>query len=79
MGRKRMYGEPFIASVRMDKGQFAELRDLAEAESIQTGRVVTAQSLIRQAINFVYDDNQRLRECFRRTRERTNRRFPRRY
>lgn len=67
MGRPPMlYTE--VVSVRIDKKLHAMLKDIAALESSYTGRLVTAQQLIRNALQYVYSDNERLRECFRRSR-----------
>jgi len=51
------------------------LHDIAHLESITTGKVVTMQMLIRDALHFVYTDDERLRECFRRSRRIVTKRY----
>jgi hypothetical protein len=68
-------GETTIVSVRMTKNMYVLLKDIAGLESIQTGNIISVQELIRNALSYVYSDNERLRECFRRSRRNLHNRF----
>lgn len=67
-GRPALFREYKVMSIKLDKQTWLRLQDLAAAESAIRGETVTTHALIRNAIEFVYDDNERLRELFRRTR-----------
>lgn len=64
-----------VLSVRIDGATYEMLQDLAAMESINSGRSVTIGELIRSAAYFVYTDNDRLREAFRRSRVSVHREF----
>ena len=68
MARPNSLGETMIVSVRIGTDMYSMLQDLSALETINTGRPVTIQELVRGALQFVYSDNERLRESFRRTR-----------
>ncbi len=68
MGRHVSLSENMVVSVRIEKNMHQTLHEIAALESLQTGRVVSVNELIRNAINYVYTDNERLRESFRRSR-----------
>jgi hypothetical protein len=55
-------------SLRMEKAEWQEIQQIAALESHHTHSCITGQDLIRDAIHYVYSDNERLRECFRRSR-----------
>lgn len=76
-GRPKKFKNSILISARLDFEQHQQLKDIADLESTHTGRQVTMQDLIRNAIKFVYEDNERLRECFRRSRAHINRRIRR--
>jgi len=67
-GRPRKIKDCTIVSVHVAQKDWDQIKDLATAESIHTGMVISGQELIRHAIKFTYGDNERLRECFRRSR-----------
>lgn len=68
-GRPRTVGtKETVVSVRFDHELYDHIKEIATLESVYTGRVVTASELIRQACAFVFEDNERLRESFRRAR-----------
>lgn len=69
MVRPRSLGDSVVISVRVEKEMYSMLKDLAALETLNTGRIVTTLELIRNAVSFTYSDNERLRECFRRSRE----------
>jgi hypothetical protein len=66
MGRKKMLPNTVVISIRLNEDDWNRVREIAALETLNTGRVVSSHELIRQAIKFVYDDNERLRESFRR-------------
>ena len=68
MARPNSLAENVVVSTRIEKEMYSMLQDLAALESINSGRVVTVQELIRGALHFTYSDNERLRESFRRSR-----------
>jgi hypothetical protein len=68
MGRRKSLEDNTVVSARIEKSMYDVLHDIAALETINSGKVVTIQELIRNALDFVYSDNERLRECFRRTR-----------
>ena len=69
MARPKLYKHEQIVNLRLDGELYSLVKDLAAFESIHTGQVITIQNLIRYAIQYVYSDNERMRECFRRTRK----------
>lgn len=75
MARPSYFKKSLVISTRFEEDEYKKVQDIAALETISTGRVVTAQELIRNAVSFVYGDNERLRECFRRSREHINKRF----
>jgi len=75
MARPKSLGETMVVSVRMTTDMYSMLQDIAALETINTGRTVAMQELIRGALEFVYSDNERLRESFRRSRSHVTKRF----
>jgi hypothetical protein len=74
MSRKINLKPNLVISVRIEVDMSNMLHDIAALESINSGQHITVQELIRNALNYVYSDNERLRECFRRSRTAINRR-----
>lgn len=72
MARPMALDDNMVVSVRIEKGIYTMLQELASLETLHAGRVVSVNELIRNAINFTYSDNERLRECFRKTRMNIN-------
>ncbi len=68
MARPNSLADNTVVSTRIEREMYSMLQDIAALESISTGRVVTVQELIRGALQFVYSDNERMRESFRRSR-----------
>jgi hypothetical protein len=66
--RRKLFPKEIVIRMRFDEPTYSRVRDIAALETAQGGKVITATELIRQAVNFVYEDNERLRECFRRMR-----------
>lgn len=75
MSKSKTLGETVVKSVRLELEMDRMLIDLAALETIRTGKNVTQMDLIRMAIDYTFTDNERLRECFRRTRHSANTRF----
>ncbi len=66
MGRKKTAADTVVVSLRISEADWMRMREIAALETLNTGKIVTSHELIRQAIRFVYDDNERMRESFRR-------------
>lgn len=75
MARPCVLDDNLVISTRIEKDIYGLLHDLAARESAHSGRKVTVQELIRNAIKFVYEDEERLRESFRRTRSHITKRL----
>lgn len=75
MGRPNSLGGTEVVSVRIETEMYQMLREIAALESINTGRTVTFQELVRNALKYSYSDNERLRECFRKSRAHITKRF----
>lgn len=69
MGRPRSFKKYMVVSIRFELEEYLQVQEIAELEALNTGKKVSTQALIRDAVRFVYGDNEKLRECFRRTRE----------
>lgn len=69
IGRPLMFKNSVVVSTRFDACDYRLMQEIAALESSCTGRMVSAQDLIRDACNFVYRDGDKLREVFRRTRQ----------
>lgn len=67
-GRPKVLVKDIVVSVRLDSDIYERIKQIAHLETVYKEKVVTASELIRQACAFVFDDNERLRESFRRTR-----------
>lgn len=74
IGRPKNKENLKVFTAWLEEDMISILRDMAALESITRGRTVSSRELVRDALRFVYFDNERLRECFRRTREVANRR-----
>ena len=72
MARPVSLDDNTVVSVRIEKNMHSTLQEIAALESLHAGRPVSVNELIRSAIQFVYTDNERLRECFRKTRTHIN-------
>jgi hypothetical protein len=75
MARPQALEDNCVVSTRIEKEIYEMLHDIAALETINTHRKVTVQELIRNALKYVYSDNERLRECFRRSRAHITKRF----
>ena len=75
MARKPKLEENQVVSTRIEKSMYQMLYDIAALETLNTGKKVAVQDLIRNALNYVYTDNERLRESFRRSRSHITKRI----
>lgn len=75
MGRPTVIKNAMVIAFRIQSELYALMQEMAEIETVNTGKKITARQLIRDCVYFVYGDNERLRECFRRSRERSSRRI----
>jgi hypothetical protein len=75
MARPTTLNENQVVSTRIEKTMYQTLHDLASLESLNSGKVVTVQELIRNALSYVYSDNEHLRESFRRSRAHIAKRY----
>ena len=75
MARPNSLEENIVVSARIEKSMYQMLHDIAALETINSGRKVTIQELMRNALKYVYTDNERLRESFRRSRSHITTRF----
>ncbi len=76
MARTPTFKNSLVVSTRFEEDEYRQIQEIASLESSYSGRLVTAQDLIRNACRFCYQDGERLREVFRRTREHISKRFP---
>lgn len=79
MGRKVLVKYSVVVSFRIDQHMWELLDEISEAETHHLGRQVSRQELIRDALEYVYLDNERLRECFRRSRSASTNRTLKKY
>lgn len=70
--RRAKPGTVTFLKLYIDKELYNRVKDIAAIESNVSGRETSLQDLIRMAVNFVYEDGERLRECFRRARFRAS-------
>lgn len=70
MARPHLFKNSKVISTRLEADFYETMQEIAALESINTGKKVTCQELIRDALTYVYSDNEKLRECFRRSRKR---------
>lgn len=75
MARPVSIKNSLVVSTRFEEDEYRRVQEIAALESVYSGRHVSAQDLIRGAVHFVYSDNERLRESFRRSRAYLNKRF----
>lgn len=68
VGRPKGFKKCVVVSIKFEADEFEKVKDIAALETINSGKIVSAHQLIRDAVRFVYGDNERLRECFRRSR-----------
>lgn len=69
MGRRKAVANSIVISIRLNEDDWNRVREIAALETLNTGVLVSSHELIRQAIRFVYEDNERLRDSFRRAKK----------
>lgn len=74
-GRHKLFKDSVVVSVRFEESEYDRVREIAALESLHSGKIVTANELIRDAVAFVYGENEKLRECFKRSRSHITRRM----
>lgn len=67
-GRPKKFAMDKCLKVRLPTDLYEIVMEIAFLENQTATRTVTCSDLIRDAVNFVYRDNERMRECFKRTR-----------
>lgn len=75
MGRRPLFKHSLVISTRFEEEEYRQMQEIAALESSYSGLFVTAQDLIRNACRFCYQDGERLREVFRRSREHIHKRL----
>jgi hypothetical protein len=75
MSKPIVLKDPRVISIILEGEIHDLLKELADLETARTGHHVSVVNLIRCALRFVYTDNERMRECFRRTRAFNTKRF----
>jgi len=70
-----MFKNSEMVSLRLDAQMHIQLKEIAALETSLSGKLVTMQDLIRNSLHFSYDDGERLREVFRRNKEKINKQF----
>lgn len=73
LGRPKAFVKDVVVSLRLDRQQYDLLKEIAAVETSYSDKIITAVELIRMAIAFTFEDNERLRECFVRARVRSAR------
>lgn len=69
LGRKRISKDDCVISLRLDPAVWQKLKDFAHLMSQYGHKVTSGQELIRMAIKWSFEDNERLRDLFRQQRE----------
>ncbi len=75
MARKKNPEPTEVKSIRLPSDLISVIREIAALETLTTGRQVYADELIRGALRYVFSDNERLRESFRRSRVSSARKY----
>lgn len=78
-GRKKDPDEMEVVSFRCPKRLMDVIRDIARLETMATGKPVYTQKLMREALEYVFSDNERMRDCFRRARISSSKKLQQRY
>lgn len=68
MPRPKEFVDEVVISIHMERSLLELVQEVASAESSYTGKRVAATQLMRHAVKYVFDDNERMREAFRRSR-----------
>jgi hypothetical protein len=72
---RRNYKRNGRVNVEMDWEMGEKLKELAETQTLYSGQKVTVPDLVRGAIHFTFEQNELLREFFRRRKKRMKTRF----
>lgn len=75
MARPIKVPDSVTVSVRIESGMYDMLKEISALETLATGTVISTNQLIRDCLNYMYSDNERMRECFRRSREQQKKRY----
>lgn len=75
MARPIKVPDSVTVSVRLEHSMYDMLKEIAALETLATGRVISTNQLIRDCLEYMYNDNERLRDCFKRSREHQNKRY----
>lgn len=75
MARPILVPDSISISIRLESHMYDVVREIAALETLSTGKIISTNALIRDAIHFVYGDNERLRESFRRSRAAQSERY----
>ncbi len=65
-GRPIKIVNPITVNIRMSQQEYEKVKEIAALETIAQRKVISTHELIRRAVEFVYGDNERMREAFRR-------------
>jgi hypothetical protein len=76
-GRPPLYKSYKIMSLRLESELYDLIAEIASLESAYSGTKISQQELCRNALHFCYNDGERLREIFRRSRENMTKRISR--
>lgn len=75
MARPVKIQDSITVSVRIESAMYEILKEISALETLATGKVISTNQLIRDCLEFMYSDNERMRECFRRSRTIQNKRY----
>lgn len=68
MGRHKQMKNSMTVSVRFEADEYRHICELAAFQQSLHGRAISAQELIRDATSYVLRDGEKMREIFRRIR-----------
>ena len=68
LGRPKKITHDCVVRFRISKKLFNKLQDIAAIESAHAGYKVCASEVIRDCLDYVVIDNERMRNCFRQSR-----------
>ena len=71
MSRKKLFKDDVVVSCRFESECYRRLKDIAALETIYSGAQISALDLIRYAVDYVYTDNDRLRDAVMKMRKYT--------
>jgi len=69
MARNKEIDNSMTLSIRFNRDLWNMIQQIAVLESERAHKLISGHELIRRAVEFMYDDNERMRECFKRTRK----------